>query len=109
MRPPLPQHSIACPRGHSRFVDVSIAARIKPFQGASELSLTPLVLRERRWGGLRGRQKADSVFPQMAGQERLMAKITYTIVEHDGGWAYKVGDVFSETFPSHDAAHKAAE
>ena len=37
-----------------------------------------------------------------------MAKITYTIVEHDGGWAYKVGDVFSETFPSHDAARHAA-
>ena len=27
----------------------------------------------------------------------------------DGGWAYKVGDVFSETFPSHDDAHRAAE
>ena len=37
-----------------------------------------------------------------------MAKITYTIVEHDGGWAYKVGDVFSETFPSHDEARNAA-
>jgi hypothetical protein len=33
----------------------------------------------------------------------------YKIVEHDGGWAYKLGDVFSETFPSQDAAHKAAE
>lgn len=38
-----------------------------------------------------------------------MTKVTYVIVEHDGGWAYKVGDVFSETFPSHDAAHAAAE
>jgi hypothetical protein len=37
-----------------------------------------------------------------------MTDITYTIVEHDGGWAYKVGDTFSETFPSHDAALKAA-
>jgi hypothetical protein len=27
-----------------------------------------------------------------------MTKITYEIVEHDGGWAYKVGDVFSEPF-----------
>lgn len=33
----------------------------------------------------------------------------YKIVEHDGGWAYKLGDVFSETFPSHDAAALAAE
>lgn len=38
-----------------------------------------------------------------------MAHVTYEIVEHDGGWAYRVGDVFSETFPSHDAARKAAE
>ncbi|MEP0325047.1 DUF2188 domain-containing protein [Bauldia litoralis] len=37
-----------------------------------------------------------------------MVKVTYEIVEHDGGWAYKVGDVFSETFPSHDAALAAA-
>ena len=37
-----------------------------------------------------------------------MAHITYRIVEHDGGWAYKLGDVFSETFPTHAAAVKAA-
>jgi len=38
-----------------------------------------------------------------------MAKIIYEVVEHDGGWAYKVDGVFSETFPSHDMARKAAE
>jgi hypothetical protein len=38
-----------------------------------------------------------------------MSKLTYEIVEHDGGWAYKVGATFSETFPSHDAARSAAE
>ncbi len=38
-----------------------------------------------------------------------MTKITYEIVEHDGGWAYKVDGVFSETFKSHDLARKAAE
>jgi hypothetical protein len=37
-----------------------------------------------------------------------MVKVTYEIVEHDGGWAYKVGDVFSETFRSHDEALYAA-
>ncbi len=37
-----------------------------------------------------------------------MSHVTYTIVEHDGGWAYKVGDVLSETFPTHEAAHAAA-
>jgi hypothetical protein len=30
-----------------------------------------------------------------------MNKITYEVVEHDGGWAYRVDGVFSETFPSH--------
>ena len=38
-----------------------------------------------------------------------MATLTYKIVEHDGGWAYKVDGVFSERFPSHDAARHAAE
>jgi hypothetical protein len=38
-----------------------------------------------------------------------MTKITYEIVEHDGGWAYKVNGVFSEPYPSHDAARKAAQ
>jgi hypothetical protein len=38
-----------------------------------------------------------------------MSTLTYEIVEHDGGWAYKVGATFSETFPSHDSARAAAE
>ncbi len=38
-----------------------------------------------------------------------MAKLTYTVVEHDGGWAYKVGETYSETFPSHEQALRAAE
>jgi len=38
-----------------------------------------------------------------------MSKITYEIVEHDGGWAYRADGVYSETFPSHDAARRAAE
>ncbi len=35
--------------------------------------------------------------------------VVYRIVEHDGGWAYKVGDVFSETFATHDDALTAAK
>lgn len=27
-----------------------------------------------------------------------MVHVRYEVVEHDGGFAYKVGDVFSETF-----------
>jgi hypothetical protein len=37
-----------------------------------------------------------------------MAEAKYKIVEHDGGWAYKLGDVFSETFRTHEAALRAA-
>jgi hypothetical protein len=37
-----------------------------------------------------------------------MTKIVYHIVEHDGGWAYQVDGAFSETFPSHEAARRAA-
>jgi hypothetical protein len=37
-----------------------------------------------------------------------MVQITYRIVEHDGGWAYRLGDTFSETYPDHDSARAAA-
>lgn len=38
-----------------------------------------------------------------------MTKVVYRIVQHDGGWAYRVGDVLSETFSSHGAALQAAQ
>jgi hypothetical protein len=38
-----------------------------------------------------------------------MSEITYEIVEHDGGWAYRANGVYSETFPTHDLARRAAE
>ena len=38
-----------------------------------------------------------------------MSHVTYKIVQHDGGWAYTVDGSFSETFPTHDAALKAAK
>jgi hypothetical protein len=38
-----------------------------------------------------------------------MAKITYEILKHDGGWAYRANGTYSESFASHDAARKAAE
>ncbi|HEX8471698.1 MAG TPA: hypothetical protein VF633_11345 [Brevundimonas sp.] len=37
-----------------------------------------------------------------------MSQVTYRIVEHDGGWAYKLGDTFSETYPDHDSARVGA-
>ncbi len=38
-----------------------------------------------------------------------MTDVTYEIVQHNGGWAYKLGDVFSETFETYDEARFAAE
>ncbi len=38
-----------------------------------------------------------------------MTRIIYEVVEHDGGWAYRLGDVFSETFPTRQQAQNAAE
>ena len=38
-----------------------------------------------------------------------MPEIVYEVVQHDGGWAYKVGATFSETFATHDEAKAAAK
>jgi hypothetical protein len=38
-----------------------------------------------------------------------MTMLVYHIVQHDGGWAYKVGDSFSETFQTHNLARAAAD
>jgi len=37
-----------------------------------------------------------------------MSHVTYHIVQHDGGWAYRADGTYSETFASHEAALKAA-
>lgn len=37
-----------------------------------------------------------------------MAQITYRIQEHDGGWAYRLGETWSETYPDHSSARAAA-
>jgi hypothetical protein len=37
-----------------------------------------------------------------------MTHVTYQIVQHDGGWAYKVDGVFSEPFATHADALAAA-
>jgi hypothetical protein len=38
-----------------------------------------------------------------------MTIVAYRVVQHDGGWAYQFDGVFSETFPTHKAAVKAAK
>lgn len=35
--------------------------------------------------------------------------VTYHVGQHDGGFAYRLDDVWSETFPDHDAALEAAK
>ncbi len=37
-----------------------------------------------------------------------MSHVTYVIVQHDSGWAYRVGDTISMTYLTREAAHKAA-
>src|ERR1700730_2684091 len=54
-----------------------------------------------------GRTSNDEAAHQL--QEQYMTRIIYEVVEHDGGWAYQVDGVFSETFPSHDLTRKAAD
>jgi hypothetical protein len=37
-----------------------------------------------------------------------MSIVHYKLVHHDGGWAYMMNGTFSETYPTHDAALRAA-
>lgn len=37
-----------------------------------------------------------------------MTRIVYEIVEHNGGWAYRLDDVFSETYDTREEATAAA-
>ena len=37
-----------------------------------------------------------------------MSHTTYEVIQHDGGWAYKMGSTISETFATHELAHAAA-
>ncbi len=38
-----------------------------------------------------------------------MSQVTYEIVPHDGGWAYRVNGTYSERFRTHDEARAAAQ
>ena len=52
------------------------------------------------------------VLPRIASSQKTnefqMSHVTYKIVQHDGGWAYTVDGVFSESFPTHAKALAAA-
>jgi Uncharacterized protein conserved in bacteria (DUF2188) len=49
-----------------------------------------------------------SPLPAGRNSEFPMSRVTYRIVEHDGGWAYTVDGVFSESYATHAAALAAA-
>jgi hypothetical protein len=42
-------------------------------------------------------------------EQRTASDVTYEIVQHDDGWAYKVNGVFSEAFSTHAEALSAAQ
>jgi hypothetical protein len=42
------------------------------------------------------------------GKGRVMPKLHYTVVQHDGGWAYRLNDVYSEPFRDKATALSAA-
>jgi len=65
----------------------------------------------------RSRKPIAQVHSQISEKSRRGTKIqplptsdvTYEIVQHDGGWAYRVDGVFSEPFPTHAEALAAAQ
>jgi hypothetical protein len=38
-----------------------------------------------------------------------MTDMTYQVIKHDGGWAYAVNGTYSESFPTREAARRAAK
>lgn len=42
-----------------------------------------------------------------SGEQQM--PITYHVAEHDGGFGYRLGDVWSETYPDHESALAAAK
>jgi len=60
----------------------------------------------------RGLLEDEGSRPERRGRQRDglgEERVVYEVVEHDGGWAYKVGDVFSETYATSQEATDAAE
>ena len=37
-----------------------------------------------------------------------MTQVTYQVIQHEEGWAYKMGSTISETYPTRELAHAAA-
>ena len=55
------------------------------------------------------KEEVETAFDKKPSRRKTeSAKITYEVIEHDGGWAYRADGVFSETFSTHALAHEAA-
>ena len=59
-------------------------------------------------GGCIGTVQKTFELGSVQSKKDRMTDIVYEIVEHDGGWGYKLGDVFSETYPSKELVTTAA-
>jgi uncharacterized protein DUF2188 len=63
----------------------------------------------------RSNKRTAQLRPQLSGKLRIAiaepssTDVTYEIVQHDGGWAYKVNGVFSEPYATHAEALDAAQ
>lgn len=52
---------------------------------------------------------ADELRETIDRAENREPELVYEVVEHEGGWAYRVGDTLSEAFPSQKIAEQAAK
>ena len=82
--------------------EVSGAPERRPGAAGDIVERTPVTL------ALKDGFTISTTDPDRRREDLAMANVTYEIVEHDGGWAYRVDGVYSETFRSHDAAKAAA-
>jgi hypothetical protein len=67
-----------------------------PWNDPGRLSFQPA------WDNVRHKNDGGRV------RKAAMTHLIYEIVEHDGGWAYRVKGVYSEAFPARALAHEAA-
>lgn len=64
----------------------------------------------RVWKARARRRVPSALLPDMrrrAAEEDN--RVVYHVTEHDDGWAYRVGDVFSESYPTREQAVAAAQ
>ena len=94
-----------------RKVEASTPIRDK-LDAANRTHAVVNAMRRRYWIGRllkKNQSRALGAQIHVTSGVNAMSHVTYKIVQHDGGWAYKVGDVFSESYLSRTEAHAAAD